>query len=190
MAVRGVMRSAMPAPTSRIEERRLDAEAGQHAGDEMARRQIDGVGHQQVVAAAQEGQQRGRHRGHAGRRKAGEGAALGGRDRLFQGPRGRRAAPAVNILLLAAVVGFGVGEGDGRGVVDRGVDEAVLGIAPAGGDEPGFGFEAVEVGGLLGHFAVRGPSVEGAVGTGARAVGGRWLARVGGRAKALLPVLT
>jgi hypothetical protein len=39
-------------------------------------------------------------------------------------------------------------------VVDGGVDETVFGIAPAGGDEPGFGFEAIEVGGLLCHVAV------------------------------------
>ncbi len=109
---------------------------------EIARRPIDAVGDQDVVAGTCDRQQRGRDRrqsrGH--QRHPGAACALELAQRALQRLRGRRAAPAV---LVARAVRDLVLRGrieHGRGVINRRIDEAVLGFGiAAGGDQTRFG---------------------------------------------------
>ena len=125
----------------RIVETGLDAETREKIVAERAHRAIDRIRHQDMVARLDVSQDR----RVTGRRTRAEGdtaiAALDRRDRLFDREGGRRAVPALGHLIVAVLVG-GLERrhalmDDGRGVVDRRVDDAEIlrRIAPGMGEE-------------------------------------------------------
>ena len=110
----------------RIVERRLDAEALEDAVAHFARRLIDRVGHQDVVAGLREGQQGGGDGGGTRRRQPGACAAFQRADGLLEGIGRGRAAPAVDIALLALLERLERFEEHGRAAIDGRIDEAVV----------------------------------------------------------------
>ena len=86
----------------RIVERRLDAEALQHALGEVARRAVHAVRHQAVIAGLQERQQRRGHRGQAGTDDGAARAAFDLGDHVLQRPVRLGAAQPVGQHALAA----------------------------------------------------------------------------------------
>ena len=67
----------------------------------MPRRRIDAIGHQEVIAGRQAGEEGGRDRRQAGRAEHRAGRAFQLADRRFQRLAGRRAAPPVDVALAA-----------------------------------------------------------------------------------------
>ncbi len=126
-----------------IIENRLDTKPFQHALGEIARRTIDAVGHQAVIAGLQERQQRRGHRGEAGADDGAVRAALDLGDDVFQRPVRRAAAKPIGQHTLAAHSGEAFALGDGwrqhGGPTQQGrVDEAVGGLVrPPGMRQPG-----------------------------------------------------
>ena len=106
---------------------RLDAHAAQEAVAEGARRQIGGIGDEQMIAGFERGQQRDGDRGEARRRQHRSGGAGDLRPRLFQRFRRRRAVRAIGEAL--AVAGFELRKSrlqHRRAAIDRRVDETKL----------------------------------------------------------------
>ena len=115
----------------------LDAETGEEAVAGRAHRAVDAVGHQHMVAAAQEAQERRDAGGHARGQRDRAPAAFQRGDRLLEGEGRRRAVAAVGDLreavLLRLVVGLHGGKQHGRGVIDGRVDDPeILARAVAG----------------------------------------------------------
>ena len=145
----------------RIVIRGLDAKPSEHAVAEFPRRQIDGIGHQQMVAGAAHRQQRGRDRSEPGGKQCDARALrpLDRHQRIAEGFGGWGAAAAVKIAAAMGDIVFRGGKQDGRGVIDRRIDEAMVRerIAPAG-HELGRGLVRWEWGpalGILGHACIR-----------------------------------
>ena len=110
----------------RIEEGRLDAHALQEGVGEAPRRAVDAVGHQDMVARLQEGEQRRGYRSEAGGRHDGAVRAFQFGDGIFEREDRRRAAPAV-ARVAQALRRLQVGDRrveDRRGAEDRRVDDA------------------------------------------------------------------
>ena len=105
----------------------LDAEPPQRPVADLARRLIDRVGDQDVVARLGERQQCCRDGRGAGRRQPRARPAFQLRDGRLQRLRGGRAAPAVGVALVAPLEAVERPEEDGRAAVDGGVDKAVVG---------------------------------------------------------------
>ena len=126
----------MPAPSRRIVEGGLDAEAGERAGAEVARRPVDGIGDQDMVAAAQQCQQGRGDRGLAGADHDRAVAAFELGHRLLEGGGGGRAVAAIvgALVRTGRLQGRDGGEQDRRGVVDGRVDHAVLALGVAARD--------------------------------------------------------
>ena len=106
---------------------RLDAEALQHRVAEIARRPIDRVRHQQMVAGLQAAHQRDRNRREPGgnQHRPGRAGEIGPGD--FERIGGRRSLGAVGELGLALEEVLRVAIEHGRAAIDRRVHEAVLG---------------------------------------------------------------
>ncbi len=127
----------------RIVETRLDAEPLQHALGEIARRAVDAVRHQQVVAGLQERQQRRGHRGEAGADDGAARAALDLGDDVLQRPMRGTAAQPIGQHALAAHPAQPLALGDGGiqhggAAQQRRVDEAVGRLVrPPGVRQPG-----------------------------------------------------
>ena len=110
----------------RIVVRRLDAELRQHVVAELARRLIDAIDHENMVAGLDEGED-GRADGLISRRRQRRrGAALDLGDGLLERLDGRRRGAAVGVLLVALPQLLDGRKEDGRAAVDRRIDEAVV----------------------------------------------------------------
>ena len=125
----------------RVEIGGLDAVARQHAIAEIARRTIDVVADQQMIARLRHRQQRGGDRGKTRGRDAHARAlrALQRHHHVLQRPRGRRAVAAIGEFAAMGMQVFGGRVEHGRAVEHRRIDKSFLrlGIAP-GGHQPGF----------------------------------------------------
>ncbi len=115
-----------PGTDERIVVRRLDAELGQHVVAELARRLIDAVDHENVVAGFDEGEDGGADRLIAGCGQRCRGAALDLGNGLLHSLDGRRARASVGVFLVAVPQLLDGREEDGRAAVDRRVDEAII----------------------------------------------------------------
>ena len=112
-----------------------DAVAGQDLVAELPGRAVGAVGDEQMVARVHHRQQRRRDRREA-RRQQGDAGALRSFERQhgrFERFGGRRAAPAVLIARAMGEKILGVRIEHGRGVIDRRIDEAVIGAGLAPG---------------------------------------------------------
>ncbi len=112
-----------------------DAVAGQGLIAELSGRAVGAVGDEQMVARAHHRQQRRRDRRQTGRQQRDAGAL-----RSFEREHGRlqrfgrrRAAPPVLIARAVGEIILGVGIKHGRGVIDRRIDEAMIGAGLAPG---------------------------------------------------------
>ncbi len=121
-----------------IVERRRHAELLEDRVAESARGAIGGIGHQQVVAGAEHGQQCERDCGKPGGRQHGSGRARDLGPGLLQRRRGGRAVGAVGVALRPAAQIGDVLEQHRGAAIDRRVDEAVLlERLPPSMDQPG-----------------------------------------------------
>ena len=142
----GLNRSAMPTADQGIEIAGLDAVAGQHAVAEIARRPVDIVADQHMIAGLQHRQQGGADRRQARGRKTDAGAlrAFERHQRILQRPGGRRAVAAV---LELAAMGMQIIRGRIKhgGTVDHGrIDETLLRLGVAArGYQRGFSSQRV-----------------------------------------------
>ena len=123
-------------PGQRIVVGRGDAEPGEDLVAERARRPIGAVGDKHVVAGMHDRQQRRRDRREAGRQQRHAGAlrAFELLQREFERlGRRRPAAPVLIARTVGDIVRRGAVE-NGRGMIDRRIDEAVIGrrVAAAG----------------------------------------------------------
>lgn len=125
---------------------RLDAEALEQRVAELAGRMIDAVDHQEMIARLEKGEEGRRDRRHARGTDLGVVAALEGGDRRFDSARGGCAAPAIDVGLVAVFENLRRRKQHGRGMIDGGIDEAMLGEFPAGGDKAGLGRKLRRVG--------------------------------------------
>ena len=121
-----------------------DTEFLEQSVAEHARRPVDAVGDQDVVAAAGNRQQRGRNRRQPRRHQRDAGAffAFQFGDRAFQRLRRRGAAPAILIARAMRDLIFSRRIEDGRRVIDRGIDETMLALRVAArGHQARIGFD-------------------------------------------------
>ena len=127
----------------RIEIADLDAVAGEHAVAEIARRAVDVIGHQHMIAGAQHREQGGGDRRQPRRRKANACAlrAFQRHQHVLQRACGRRAVTSVGEFGAVGVQVLGGRIEHGRTVVHGRVDEPPLSLGvTARGDQSGFGF--------------------------------------------------
>ena len=111
----------------------LDAIAGEHAVAEIARRPVDVVTDQKMIAGLEHREQGGGDRGKARRREPDAGAlrAFQRHQHLLQRPGGRRAVAAVLELAAMGVQVFGGRIEHGGTVEDRRIDKTLLGLGVA-----------------------------------------------------------
>ena len=131
----------------RIEKIGLDAVAGEHVVAEIARRPVDIVGHQQMIAGLEHREQGGRDRRQPRGNQPDAGAlrAFQRHQHVLERARGRRAlAPIGELAAMGVQVGGGRVQHGGT-VENRRIDKALLGLAVAAcRDQAGFGFLPVE----------------------------------------------
>ena len=148
------------AADQRIVIGRGDAVALEHAIAELPRGLVDAVGHQQMIAGLEHRKQRGRNRREPGRQKRNAGAIgpFERAQRVFKRLRSRRAAAPVKIAGAAREEILGGRIEHRRDVMDRRIDETMIGgRVAAAHHEPGCrfkgGMRGVRVG-RLGHGIV------------------------------------
>ena len=132
----GAHQPADPGADQRIVEFGLHPHPLQQIGAEQAVRAINAVAQQNMIAGRHEGQQSRRDRGQAGWHGNGFVSAFQFRDRGFESLRCRRADPAIPDAVERVA---GIFQGLDRrkqhrgGVIDRRIDDAVVGAGAAAG---------------------------------------------------------
>ena len=106
----------------------LDAHPLEHGVGEFARRVIDGIDDQRVVAGRQIGDQRQHHGGQAGGHDRRAGGPLELVDRRGQRVGGGRASRAIGVFLFAVGHRARIGKQHRRGMHDRRIDKAEIGV--------------------------------------------------------------